>query len=155
MPAPNTPYSDRSNHTTCAPPCTAGSTSIPPSPSATSPAGPFPSSTKVEPSKRSSERQPTPTNCTAQHEDAETNQYSASPRPCSDNRNLFGEEAMAGRQGKLRIESLADLKRTLADSSGSEFGLLVRGERKVEMEIDAKVISELEKLLHRAVGSRG
>ena len=56
------------------------------------------------------------------------------------------------RQGKLRIESLADLKKTL--SAECEFGLLVRDERKVEMEIDKKVISELLKMLHRVVGNR-
>ena len=59
---------------------------------------------------------------------------------------------MAGRQGKLRIESLAELKKTLTSSPGVEFGLLIRGERKVEVEIDPKVIGELEKLLHKAVG---
>jgi hypothetical protein len=61
---------------------------------------------------------------------------------------------MAGRQGKLRIESLAELKKTLAETPDCEFGLLVRGERKVEMEIDAKVIAELQRLLHKAVGNR-
>jgi hypothetical protein len=60
---------------------------------------------------------------------------------------------MAGRQGKLRIESLAELKKNLAVPD-CEFGLLVRGERKVEMEIDAKVIAELQRLLHKAVGNR-
>jgi hypothetical protein len=62
---------------------------------------------------------------------------------------------MAGRQGKLRIESLAELKETLTTNSASEFALLVRGERKVEMELDAKVIGELQKWLHKAAGNRG
>jgi hypothetical protein len=61
---------------------------------------------------------------------------------------------MAGRQSKLRIESLAELKETLG-TQGAEFGLLVRGERKVEMEIDAKVIGELQKMLHKVAGNRG
>jgi hypothetical protein len=61
---------------------------------------------------------------------------------------------MAGRQGKLRIESLAELKNTFTSNPDSEFALLVRTERKVEMEIDAKVIGELQKLLHKAVGHR-
>lgn len=61
---------------------------------------------------------------------------------------------MAGRQGKLRIESLAELKDTFSAYPGCEFGLLVRGERKVEMEIDPKVIGELQKMLHKAVGRR-
>ncbi len=61
---------------------------------------------------------------------------------------------MAGRQGKLRIESLGELKKTLTSSGESEFGLLVRGERKVEMEIDTKVVSELLKLLQKVVGHR-
>jgi hypothetical protein len=58
------------------------------------------------------------------------------------------------RQGKLRIESLIELKKTLAETPGAEFGLLVRGERKVEMEIDAKVIAELQKLLQKVGGNR-
>jgi hypothetical protein len=62
---------------------------------------------------------------------------------------------MAGRQGKLRIESLGELKSTLNSQPDCEFALLVRSERKVEMEIDAKVIGELQKLLHKAVGNRG
>ena len=62
---------------------------------------------------------------------------------------------MAGRQGKLRIESLAELKTTLAETPAAEFALLVRGERKVEMELDPKVIGELQKMLHKAVGNRG
>ena len=62
---------------------------------------------------------------------------------------------MAGRQSKLRIESLSELKKTFSENPGIEFGLLVRGERKVEMEIDPKVIGELQKLLQKAVGHRG
>jgi hypothetical protein len=62
---------------------------------------------------------------------------------------------MAGRQGKLRIESLAELKEALTTNSAAEFALLVRGERKVEMEIDAKVIGELQKWLHKAAGRGG
>jgi hypothetical protein len=61
---------------------------------------------------------------------------------------------MAGRQGKLRIESLGELKEAFTATPECEFGLLVRGERKVEMEIDPKVIAELLKLLHKAVGNR-
>ncbi|HYV39256.1 MAG TPA: hypothetical protein VE988_26445 [Gemmataceae bacterium] len=61
---------------------------------------------------------------------------------------------MAGRQSKLRIESLGELKKTFAAHPDSEFGLLIRSERKVEMEIDAKVIGELQKLLQKAVGNR-
>ena len=55
--------------------------------------------------------------------------------------------------GKLRIESLGELRSTLT-TPGCEFGLLVRGERKVEMEIDPKIIGELLKLLQKVVGSR-
>ena len=62
---------------------------------------------------------------------------------------------MAGRQGKLRIETLAELKKTLAAVPECEFGLLVRGERKVEMEIDGKVVAELLKLLQKVTGNRG
>ena len=62
---------------------------------------------------------------------------------------------MASRQGKLRIESLAELQKTFTSSPGCEFGLLVRSERKVEMEIDQKVIDQLQKMLHKAVGHRG
>ena len=62
---------------------------------------------------------------------------------------------MAGRQSKLRIESLMELKQTFATHSESEFALLVRGERKVEMDLDAKVIGELQKLLQKAIGNRG
>ncbi len=58
------------------------------------------------------------------------------------------------RQGKLRISSLGDLKRTFAANPDSEFCLLVRGERKVEVEIDAKVVAELQKLLQKIVGNR-
>ena len=61
---------------------------------------------------------------------------------------------MAGRQSKLRIESLTELKQTFAENTGVEFGLLVRGERKVEMEIDATVIGELQKLLQKIGGRR-
>ena len=61
---------------------------------------------------------------------------------------------MAGRQGKLRIESLAELQKTFTSSPDCEFGLLVRSERKVEMEIDKKVIDQLQKMLHKAVGHR-
>ena len=62
---------------------------------------------------------------------------------------------MVGRPGKLRIESLGELKKALTAPAECEFGLLVRGERKVEMEIDAKVIDELQRLLQKAVGHRG
>jgi len=62
---------------------------------------------------------------------------------------------MAGRQSKLRIESLTELKQTFAEHAGVDFCLLVRGERKVEMEIDATVIEELQRLLQKAVGHRG
>ncbi len=62
---------------------------------------------------------------------------------------------MANRQGKIRIESLTELKQTFAANAGAEFGLLVRGERKVEMEFDAKVIDELQRMLQKAVGNRG
>ena len=61
---------------------------------------------------------------------------------------------MAGRQSKLRIESLNELKKTFTANPGVEFALLVRGERKVEMELDAKVIEQLQKLLQKAVGNR-
>lgn len=62
---------------------------------------------------------------------------------------------MAGRQSKPCIESLAELKKTFASNPGCEFGLLIRSERKVEMDIDPKVIGELQKLLQKAVGNRG
>jgi hypothetical protein len=62
---------------------------------------------------------------------------------------------MAGRQSKLRIETLVDLKKTLSETPKEGFCLLVRDERKVEMEIDVKVIGELQKLLQKAVGNRG
>lgn len=58
-------------------------------------------------------------------------------------------------QGKLRIESLGELKETFSFNPDCEFALLVRGARKGEMEIDTKVINELQKLLHKAVGNRG
>lgn len=58
------------------------------------------------------------------------------------------------RQGKLRIESLGELKKALTATPGCEFGLLVRDERKVEMEIDAKVVAELVRLLQKVVGNR-
>ena len=58
------------------------------------------------------------------------------------------------RQGKLRIESLSELKNALSASPECEFGLLVRDERKVEMEIDKKVVAELVKLLQKVVGNR-
>ncbi len=61
---------------------------------------------------------------------------------------------MAGRQSKLRIESLNELKKTFASHPGVEFGLLVRGERKVEMDLDQKVIDELQRLLQRTLGNR-
>ena len=62
---------------------------------------------------------------------------------------------MAGRQSKLRIESLGELKETFTSNPECEFALLIRSERKVEMEIDSKVIGELQRLLHKAVGNRG
>lgn len=58
------------------------------------------------------------------------------------------------RQGKLRIESLGELRDTLSATPGIEFGLLVRGERKVEMEIDAKVVADLLRMLQKAIGNR-
>ena len=58
------------------------------------------------------------------------------------------------RSGKLRIESLGELKKALTASAECEFGLLVRDERKVEMEIDAKVVAELLRLLQKVVGNR-
>ena len=61
---------------------------------------------------------------------------------------------MAGRQSKPCIESLGELKKTFSIPD-CEFALLIRGERKVEMDIDPKVIGELQKLLHKAVGNRG
>jgi hypothetical protein len=59
------------------------------------------------------------------------------------------------RQGKLRIESLGELKQALSASGDTEFGLLVREERKVEMEIDKQVVADLLKLLQKVVGNRG
>jgi len=61
---------------------------------------------------------------------------------------------MAGRQSKPCIESLRELKKTLTSHPECEFALLIRSERKVEMDIDAKVIGELQKLLQKAVGNR-
>jgi hypothetical protein len=61
---------------------------------------------------------------------------------------------MAGRQSKLRIESLIELKKTLASYPGCEFGLLVRSERKIELEFDPKAIDELQKLLQKTFGNR-
>ena len=58
------------------------------------------------------------------------------------------------RQSKLRIETLGELKKTFTSYPECEFALLVRGDRKVEMDIDVKVISELQKLLQKAVGNR-
>ena len=60
---------------------------------------------------------------------------------------------MASRQGKLRIESLGELKKNLSTPE-CEFGLLVRGERKVEMEIDTKVVNELLRMLQKVAGNR-
>ena len=59
------------------------------------------------------------------------------------------------RQGKLRIESLGELREALGASGETEFGLLVRGERKVEMEIDKEVVAELVKWLQKVAGNRG
>lgn len=61
---------------------------------------------------------------------------------------------MASRQSKLRIESLNELKKTFAAHPQAEFGLLVRGERKVEMDIDQKVIDELQRVLQKMLGNR-
>jgi len=61
---------------------------------------------------------------------------------------------MSNRQSKIRITSLIELKKTLAASNDAEFGLLVRGERKVEMDIDAKVVQELQRMLQKALGNR-
>ncbi len=62
---------------------------------------------------------------------------------------------MAGRQSKLRIESLGELKTTFTSHSECEFALLIQSERKVEMDIDPKVIGELQNLLQKALGNRG
>jgi hypothetical protein len=62
---------------------------------------------------------------------------------------------MSNRQAKLRITSLNELKKTLASSGDAEFCLLVRGERKVEMELDKKVVDELQRMLQKALGNRG
>ncbi len=59
----------------------------------------------------------------------------------------------AGRPAKLRISSLGELKKLFA-TPDTEFALLVRGERKVEMDLDPKVIAELQRMLHKAVGNR-
>lgn len=48
---------------------------------------------------------------------------------------------MAGSQSKLRIESLGELNETFTSHSESEFALLIRSDRKVEMDIDPKVIA--------------
>ena len=62
---------------------------------------------------------------------------------------------MAGRdKAKLCIE-LPELNETFAANPEAEFGLLIRGERKVEMDIDPKVVAELQKLLQKVVGNRG
>ena len=60
-----------------------------------------------------------------------------------------------GRQSKPCIESLIELKKTLGSVPGAEFGLLIRGERKVEMDIDPKVVVELQRLLQKTLGNRG
>jgi hypothetical protein len=62
---------------------------------------------------------------------------------------------MAGRQAKPCIESLAELRTALASNPEAGFGLLIRGERKSEMDIDPKVVAELMKLLQKVVGNRG
>jgi hypothetical protein len=62
---------------------------------------------------------------------------------------------MAGRQGKPSIESLLELKKTFAANPEAEFGLLIRGDRKVEMDIGPSVVAELQKLLQKIVGNRG
>jgi hypothetical protein len=62
---------------------------------------------------------------------------------------------MAGRQGKPCIESLLELKKTFAANPEAEFGLLIRGDRKVEMDIGPSVVAELQKLLQKIVGNRG
>jgi hypothetical protein len=61
---------------------------------------------------------------------------------------------MSQRQSKIRITSLNELKKTLAGSEDAEFGLLVRGERKVEMDLDTKVVQELLRMLQKALGNR-
>jgi hypothetical protein len=62
---------------------------------------------------------------------------------------------MAGRQAKPCIETLAELRTTFASNPEAGFGLLIRGERKSEMDIDPKVVAELQKLLQKVVGNRG
>jgi hypothetical protein len=61
---------------------------------------------------------------------------------------------MAGRQAKPCIESLLELRKTIEEHPQSEFGLLIRTERKVEMDIAPKVIAELQKMLQKIGGSR-
>jgi hypothetical protein len=61
---------------------------------------------------------------------------------------------MAGRQSKIRIETLGELKKTFTSYPGCEFCLVVRSDRKIEMDIDQKVIDQLQKLLQKAVGNR-
>jgi hypothetical protein len=61
---------------------------------------------------------------------------------------------MAGRQSKIRISSLNELKKTFISFPGCEFGLLVRSDRKIEMDIDQKVIDELQQLLQKTLGNR-
>jgi hypothetical protein len=68
---------------------------------------------------------------------------------------LEGNGIMSNRQAKLRISSLNELKKTLTSSGDAEFGLLVRGERKVEMELDKKDVDELQRMLQKALGNRG
>ena len=59
------------------------------------------------------------------------------------------------RQGKLRIESLEELRTTFNDAPPEcDFCLLVRGERKVEIEIDKQVVAELQKWLQKVAGRR-
>jgi hypothetical protein len=62
---------------------------------------------------------------------------------------------MAGRQAKPCIESLMELRKTFAEHPESEFGLLIRTERKVEMDLSPKVVAELQKLLQKIGGNRG
>jgi len=60
-----------------------------------------------------------------------------------------------GRQAKPCIESLRELKEIFDSHSDSDFALLIRGERKVEMDLDSKVIAELRKWLQKVGGHRG
>ncbi len=62
------------------------------------------------------------------------------------------QKKMSGRQSKIRITTLSDLKKTLSSHTGAEFGLLVRGERKVEMDLDKQVIEQLQKMLQKVGG---